>query len=431
MKKAQKIAINGARVLLGGFFVFSGFVKAIDPLGGSYKLSDYFEAFGLMPLMDISGLFAVLLAAFEFFLGTALILGLWRKSTSFLVLLFMLLATSFTLYLVWKHPVTDCGCFGDAWVLTNTQTFYKNVVLLLLAVPVFVWNNLFVTFFGRRTERWSIYWCMFFPLLLSVHCYRHLPLLDFRPYKVGNYLPDLMDAPAGAPKDSFDVRFVYERKGVRKSFTAETAPLNDSSWVFVDRELTLIRKGFEPPIRDFYMEHPSRGDITGEVLSDTSYTFLLVSPNLVTANRGTMDRMVSVYRYARRFGYAFYGLTGSDFQAVDEWNYEYDVDMDFCTMDDRTLRTMIRSNPGLMLLKGGTVIQKWGFRDIPDLTRLREPLSRIGKDKADDAVVEGLGKVFLLWCIPLLCFYLLHKGYCLHFHWKRQKEQLEKNRFNT
>ena len=148
MKKAIKILINLARLLLGAVFVFSGFVKAIDPLGTSYKIKDYFEAFDWTFFSDLSLMMAVLLAATEFFLGAALLLGIWKKTVSLLLLLFMSVVTPLTLYLAIKNPVTDCGCFGDALILTNWQTFFKNLVLLLLAIVVFFRNDKFYLFFG-------------------------------------------------------------------------------------------------------------------------------------------------------------------------------------------------------------------------------------------------------------------------------------------
>jgi len=423
MENTKKILINIARLILGMCFVFSGFVKAVDPSGSAYKIADYLEAFGWTFFSDLSWLMAVSLSAAEFFLGTALLLGLWKKTTGMLSLVFMLVMTPFTFYLAIKNPVSDCGCFGDALILTNWQTFYKNIVLLALSVAVLFRNDLTYTIFGHRTERWSAYWCLIFPLMLSVYSYRHLPVLDFRPYKIGNHLVDQMIIPDGAPVDSFETHFIYEKNGIQQEFSAENAPLSDPAWIFVDRKETQIKQGYMPPIHDFVLEHPSKGNITEDVLNDTSYTFLLVSSKLEKANRSANSRIESVYQYAKKQGYIFYGLTNSDYSAIDEWNYEYDSGIEFCSVDDRTLKTMIRSNPGMILLKNGVVLQKWAFRDIPDLSKVKQPLNKLEWGQVRKvSIIHVLGSVFLSFLMPLLFFYLLHRGYRFHFNFMKKKD---------
>jgi uncharacterized membrane protein YphA (DoxX/SURF4 family) len=428
MEKTKKIFINIARLLLGVSFVFSGFVKVIDPLGFSYKIKDYFEAFGWTSFSELSFLIGVTLAAVELFLGASLLLGVWKRSISLLLLLFMSIITPFTLYLAIKNPVSDCGCFGDALIITNWQTFYKNIFLLFLAIPIFLWSDLFYVFFGNRTGRWSAYWCLLFPFMLSFYCVRHLPLLDFRPYKIGNHLIDFMTIPEGAVRDSFDTRFVYAKNGVQEEFSIDKAPLSDPQWVFVSRKDIQIRKGYTPTIHDFVLEHPTKGDITDEVLKDTSYTFLLVSSKLEESNRNNIAQIESAAQYAQEHLYAFYGLTNSGSEAIDEWNYEYDTKIDFCTVDDRTLKTIIRSNPGLVLLKNGVVIQKWAFRDIPDFSNIKLPLSdtKWGHVKSVN-VIELLAKVFLLFLIPVFIFFLLHRGYRFHFTYFQKRKTNSSN----
>jgi uncharacterized membrane protein YphA (DoxX/SURF4 family) len=418
--KYRKVLLNTARVILGLCFVFSGFAKAVDPLGTMYKINDYLEAFGMVYLTDLSFLMSVSLSAAEFFLGMALLLGVWKRSVTLLLLVFMLFLTPLTLYIAIKNPVTDCGCFGDVLVLSNTVTFIKNLFLLALAIFVFYRNDLLVTFLGRRTGRWSAFWCLFFPLLLSSYSYLHLPLLDFLPYKIGNHLADLMNVPEGAATDSFSTVFIYENNGVQKEFTVDNAPLNDPNWKYIDRKDVLIRDGFKPLIHDFVLEHPTQGDITDRVLNDTSYTFLFVSSKLEESNTSTILGVLDARKYAKKYGYRFYGLTSSNIRETEDWKYEFDADFDFCSVDDRTLKTMIRSNPGLILLKNGTVLQKWGFRDIPDFTEKNQPLSRLkwGETHAmsDWRVV---GNLFLLLIAPLIFFFLMHSGYRFHFRLHR------------
>jgi len=422
MEKSKALLINIARLILGGCFVFSGFVKAVDPLGSAYKFADYFEAFNWTFLTDLTLLMAISLAAVEFFLGTALLLGIWKKSISLLSLFFMLFMTPFTLYLAIKNPVSDCGCFGDALILSNWQTFYKNIILLSLAVPVYLWHDWSYSLFGQRTSRFSAFWCLLFPLLVSGYSYRHLPLLDFRPYKIGNKLADLMTIPEGAARDSFDTRFIYEKNGVKQEFSVDEAPLSKPEWKYVDRIDKQIKKGYTPPIHDFVIEHPTMGVITDAILNDTSYTFLLVSSKLEEANRDNIYLIQNANAYAKVHNYAIYGLTNSDKAAIDEWNYEYDSTIEFCSVDDRTLKTIIRANPGILLLKDGVVLQKFAFRDIPDFSKIKMPLNETQWGAVKKvSTLEVLGKVFFLFLIPLLFFYALHKGYRFHFNFQKKK----------
>ncbi len=415
--KTLKILVNVARLLLGLSFVFSGFVKALDPLGSTYKINDYLEAFGWVYFQDMSFLMSVLLSATEFFLGLALIIGVYKRAISLSLMLFMLFVTPLTLYIAIANPVSDCGCFGDALVLSNTATFLKNLVLLAIAFFVYWQNEKFITFYGKHTSRYTALWCMIFPLMISIWSYRHLPLIDFLPYKIGNNLSKLMEIPAGAVTDSITTVFIYEKKGVKKKFTLEKAPFADTTWKFVDREDIAVRQGYRAPIHDFVLEHPELGDITKKVLADPSYTFLLISNKLEDMNYNRIQEIMDVKLYANKQGYRFMALTNSSPRIVEDWKYEYDDDMVFCSLDDRTLKTMMRSNPGLILLKNGTVYQKWGFRDVPDFSDEKLPLDKLSYGTigfpSNGKLIGGL--LFVL-IIPLIFFFLMHSGYRFRYN---------------
>lgn len=421
MSKYTKYGLLVARVLLGVTFLFSGFVKAIDPLGSVYKFDEYFLAFGWNVSENIIQLLSIAQAAFEFSLGALLLLGVWHNLTKWAVFLFMLFMTPFALYIALKNPVSDCGCFGDVLVITNWQTFFKNVILLLLSIILLICKGGCYTIFGARSSRWSFFWSLLFPVLLSVHAYRHLPLIDFRPFKVGNDLKELTQLPPTAVTDSFDYSFVYEKEGVKKSFSLNEIPQVNSGWTFVDRELILVREGDRPVIDNLNIEHPEKGSIKDEIVNDTSFVFLFISPKLETADRLYIYKVNSAYEYSQQHGYVFYGLTASNATAIDEWSYEYDNGFEFCSLDDKVSETIIRSNPGLMLLKNGVVIKKWASRDIPDFDKIDVSLelSVLGKVKKMGAfriiVLLAIGFV-----VPLIFFYLLHTGHT--FHLKRQKK---------
>ena len=415
--KNLKILINIARVLLGLTFVFSGFVKAVDPLGSMYKINDYLDAFGWVYFKDMSFLMSFLLPATEFFLGLALLLGIYKRTISLLLFLFMIFVTPLTLYIAINNPVTDCGCFGDALVLSNTATFIKNLILLALAFFVYWHNEKLITFYGMHTSRYTALWCVLFPLLISTWSYRHSPLIDFLPYKIGNNLPNLMKAPAGAATDSITTLFIYEKNGVKKKFTLDKAPFSDTTWTFVDREDVAVRQGYRNPIHDFVLEHPDQGDITKEVLADNSYTFLFVSDKLEDMNYNRMQEIMDVKLYADKHGYRFLGLTSSNPRAIEDWKYEYDDALTFCSLDDRTLKTMMRPNPGLILIKRGTIYQKWGFRDVPSFEGEKLPLEKtLYGTIGYPSIEKTLGGLLLILLLPLIFFFLMHSGYRFRYN---------------
>jgi hypothetical protein len=323
------------------------------------------------------------------------------------MLLFMGIMTPFTLYLALANPVSDCGCFGDAIKLTNWETFGKNVVLLALSVFLFFFYNKAWTLFGHRSGRWATLWISLFPLLVAVHAYRHQPMIDFRPFKPGS---DLRVLTAAVP-DSFSYAFIYEKEGAQQSFTAEALPAPNEGWVYVDRTEQLVRAGQEPVINNLAILHPVDGDITATLLGDTSYVFLYVADRLETADRRRVPDANAAYVYADRFGYRFFGLTASDPATIEEWRYEYDTPFDFCTVDDRLLTTMTRSNPGLILIKNGVVVRKWAFRDIPDFASLDKPLSESSLGRLRHrSLFRVLGVSLLVFLFPLLYFHQLHTG---------------------
>ena len=402
-----KYGLPVVQILLGLTFLFSGFVKVIDPVGSFIKVEDYLIAFGIGLPRLLHFMLAVGQGLLEFALGACVLLGLWKKETARIMLVFMGVMTVFTLYLAIANPVSDCGCFGDAVKLTNWETFGKNVLLLLLSIILLRFNEMVPVIYGRRTSRWSLYWSLLFPLLLSIYAYRHQPIFDFMPFKVGN---DLKALTASIP-DSVDYQFIYEKEGARKTFGTDNLPPAIDGWTYVDRTEVVVKKGKKPVIDNLSIIHPTQGDITRRVLDDTSYVFLFISPALEYANRSYVDEINQAFRYATQFNFAFYGLTASGKEAIEDWRYEYESLFDFCTADDRLLRSMTRSNPGLMLLKNGVVVRKWAFRDIPDFNQLDRPLSasRLGK-QASRPDFRTLGLLILVFAFPLIYFHQLHSG---------------------
>jgi hypothetical protein len=367
-------------IIVGLVFLFSGFVKGIDLLGSTYKFADYFVAFGIPSLEKISLPLAFILSAAEFVIGAALIIRIRMEIFAWLALIFMGFFTPLTLYIAIANPVSDCGCFGDALVISNWETFWKNVVLILLVFHVFFFRRKFRRFLPEPLLEWGLAVIILTVFTyVSLYSYKHLPVFDFRPFHIGANIPQKMSIPPDAPFDEYEVVLFYEKDGVVKEFTIENLP--DTTWNWVDSKSTLISKGYEPPIKDFSIESTEDfEDITNLVLENESYTFLLVAHDLNKSDITVQQRINAINEFARHHQMMFLGLTASPASLIEEFKETHQADYDFYNTDDITLKTMIRSNPGLILMKSGTIIGKWHYNDIPDDIELSENLLAYSTD---------------------------------------------------
>jgi len=365
--KTGSVLLEIGRILLGCVFVFSGFVKAIDPLGSTYKFDDYFRAFGgfFESFTHISFPLAILLSTIELVIGLNLILKVKLRITSFTALAFMAVMTPLTLYIALKKDlVTDCGCFGDAWVISNWATFWKNVVFISLAIIVLVFQKKNRPLFAPKTQNILLAAFVVFSIGLSVYCYQHLPLIDFLPYKVGVNIPAAMLVPDNAPVDKYETTFIYEKNGQQKEFTLENYPKGDSTWKFVDQKSVLVSEGYNAPIHDFSIVSADFEDITEQVLYDTGYTYLLVMYNLNQASEKGAKEAEKLYQQALKAGAKFYALTASSDEEIETFKQKTSVTYPFYKTDPTALKTIIRANPGLMIIKNGTITGKWNWRDF-------------------------------------------------------------------
>ncbi len=415
--KFLRAAVNVSRLLLAATFVFSGLVKVVDPRGVQYKLEDYFQAFGWSGwIPDFSPLWlGVVLAVCEFCMGIYMFFGIRRRMTSWLFLLFMGAMTPLTLYVALANPVSDCGCFGDAVSLTNWETFGKNVVLSCLSVLVFRYRRLMVRFVSERNQWMISFYSIFFALFLAGYCLYYLPVFDFRPYHVGANLPDAMAVPEGEEEPEYLTTFLLERDGARKEFTAEDYP-EDTAWHFVESRTVPVKEGYVPPVHDFSIATwPDGEDITERVLSDTGYTFLLISPYVELADDSNIDRINELYDYCGEHGYAFYCLTASGDDAIRRWQDLTGADYPFGTTDESTLKTVVRSNPGLVLLKDGTVYNKWSCNSLPKEEDLDAPLEdgELGRLQSDSRMTATLRVVFW-FVVPLLVLVLADRAWVMY-----------------
>ena len=433
MNKLKSILVNLSRTLLALTFIFSGFVKAIDPLGSQYKIAEYLEAAQLSAYIPdwAQLMLSVGLSAIEFTLGVMLLLAIRRRLASKLSLIMMVVMTLVTLWLTVSNPIQDCGCFGDAIHLTNTQTFIKNLILLTAAIILACWP-LYQVRFVSKTNQWiAFYFTIVFIVTASTLSLYHLPIFDFRPYYIGQNIKKGMEIPKGAKLTTYKTTFICEKNGVTKEFTENDYPYNDSTWVFKDTHQEILEKGYEPPIHDFSITDEKTGeDLTDSILTKNGYTFLLIAPVLERADDSNFGEIDAIYEYAKENGYGFYGLTASTDKAVKHWRDITGAEYPFYTTDGTTLKTIIRSNPGLVLLYKGTIINKWSHNDLPKQAELNAPLSliEIGREPENETWTK-IVLILICYIFPLTLLIVADRIWSWtrwvrkREEWLKQKEQ--------
>lgn len=367
----MKTLNNISRFIVGIVFIFSGFVKAIDPLGSTYKFVDYFEAFGLDSLSGVALPLAILLSSIEFVIGFSLLFATRKKLISWVLLVFMSFFTILTLILAIYNPVTDCGCFGDAIIMTNWETFWKNVFLMIFTIILFINRDKYEISWNVKSQ-WSFMMIpLLFSVLLSVYCYNNLPIIDFRPYHVGTFIPEKMIIPEDAPRAEYETKLIYQKNGVKKEFTMENLP--DSTWEWVSTENIQISEGYVPPIHDFTISTPLGNDITEIILNDNKFTFLLIAYDLKKTSTKNMEKINQLAEFAQESGNCnFICLTSSLESEIESFKQNTNAPFMFFNTDEITLKTIIRSNPGIVLLKKGTILGKWHHNNTPSIEEIKE-----------------------------------------------------------
>ena len=366
-----------SRIVIGATFIFSGFVKAVDPTGSAIKFGDYISAFGMESLMGLVMPAAFVVAALEFLTGLHLLLGIRLKSFSVIALVFMCIFTPLTLYIAIANPVSDCGCFGDAVKLTNWQTFFKNVVIFLPALFLF---------FNRRnfkeeisTLKKLVITTVFTLGILGVsyYCLQHLPIIDFRPYHIGSNITEGMSIPEDAEQPEYLTTFLMEKDGVRKTFTAENYPYTDTAWVFISNETKVIKEGYEPPIHDFVLNDAEGIDQAQNILNDDAPVLLVVSYQIDkgTWNDGKEEHIKELKNRLYEQGIKTYFLTSSSDEQITKFEFDGDAGFEYLNADETMLKTVVRSNPGLVLLQKGNVVGKWHHNDLPNAEEFKNPIS--------------------------------------------------------
>ncbi len=367
----MKLLTQIARIVTGIVFAFSGFVKGIDPMGTAFKLGDYFAAFRIGFLDDMALPLSILLCLFEFVTGMMLLSGALVKPASWMAAIFMALFTPLTFILALWNPVSDCGCFGDAIILTNWQTFIKNIIITVPVVFVLIRRNDITGIMSmKRGMNFTIAYIFIFLLFIRMNI-AWLPVIDFRPYKTGTNIAEAMTVPPDAEPDKYDIRFIYEKDGVQREFTLNDYPADDTTWKFVDQKSVLISRGYVPPINNFTLITENGIDMTDQVTRHQGSVLLMIARRLGDADRDGLMKGYSLGMDLREKGVDFHIVTATApaeaAPLVTGFSALY--------ADETTLKTIIRSNPGFVLINNGTVAAKWSYHNLPDNDRFSGDLN--------------------------------------------------------
>ncbi|WDF69799.1 DoxX family membrane protein [Sphingobacterium oryzagri] len=377
------IIVGFSRLFVGILFIFSGFIKANDPTGFGYKLQEYFHVFHLDFLNDYAAWIAVLICGFEIILGAFLLLGIYRKNVAWGLLLLIIFFTFLTFYSAFFEVVTSCGCFGDAIPLTPWQSFIKDLILLAFILIIFKHRLRIKPLIKKGAGRSTIATLVvLISFGIGIYTMYFLPFIDFLPYKEGNNIPELMVLPEGKQGDEYE--YVYE---IKHKGTGETKKVTDKeymagiweddNWEVVGEPSSrLIKKGYQIPIPDLLISDVDGNDVTQEIITNPYYNFVVVSTyvdKLSTTDIIALDRINTIVRdLSTDYNLRAVLLTASSAQVANSLNEEMDLVLETFYADAVPLKSMVRSNPGVLLLQNGVVVKKWSKITFPSKEELAE-----------------------------------------------------------
>ena len=407
--KWLSVAVILVRIVVGITFIFSGLVKLIDPVGTMYKIDDYLAVMNMTALQPLSIIASVALALAEFILGINTLLGSYLRTTPKLLLAFMTLMTPLTLYLAIANPIADCGCFGDAVILTNWQTFAKNVVLLLLVLFLFKYYTKAKSVFHREVQALTVIWGIVYAAIVVWFAFTYMPILDFRPYKLGT---DIRAAYYGDDMPDTEYQFVYEREGVQQTFTLDNLPDESQGWTFVERKQVgakLVVKATSAA--DYFVVYDGNKDVTEDILEQDGYVFIMLSPNLAKANDNHIDKIHELYDYCLLYGYPFYAVTASTPAEIDEWLDNTGGEYPFLFMDKTSIVTIARGNPYMLILKDGVIYHKYPISQLPEEAQLDRPFDQVEYHGTQAVYNERARVLFLVLAlvVPILVLYFTER----------------------
>jgi len=374
-KKLTPWWLWACRIFVGLLFIFSGLVKINDPLGFSYKLEEYFEVFHMTFLSGLALYIAIFLCALEIILGFALLIGVRPVKVAWGLLLLIIFFAFLTFYSAFFKVVQTCGCFGDAIPLTPWQSFSKDLFLLVLVVVLFKNRKNIQPVFTAKLGDQLLVAATIVSVGLGLYTYNFLPVIDFLPYKVGANIPDEMKTPAGAKPDEYEITYHLKnaKTGEAKVMTDKeymsTGIWKDNNWkVIGNTESRLVKKGFTPKIQDLTIHDAQGTDYTKELLSNPFNNLIIVAYDLRATDGEAINRLNALaINLDDQFKTRTILLTSNSAQFADAFSKEHNLKMEIFYADEVPLKSMVRANPGILLLKNGTIINKWHYHSIPNL----------------------------------------------------------------
>jgi len=371
--------LNLSRIFVGVLFIFSGLIKANDPVGFGYKLQEYFDVFHLPFLHNYAVTIAIVLCSLEIVLGVLLLFGLYGKKVAGGLLILIVFFTFLTFYSAFFNVVTSCGCFGDAIPLTPWQSFSKDIVLLLLIGIIFFYRNqIHPLYTNEISQVLTVAGAIVFSLGIGVYTYNFSPFIDFLPYKIGNNLPSLMHVPEGAPLDEYEITYMLKnkktgesKKVTDKEYLAKELWKDENMEIIGDPESRLVKAGYNAPIKDLHITDAQGVEQTKEIIENPYFNLIFVAYDLNRTNMPALEKLNNIAKKAtEEYNIRVVLLTASAAQTVEEVNNQMTLYTEVFYADAVPLKSMVRANPGILLLKNGTVINKWHYHTLPTFEAL-------------------------------------------------------------
>jgi uncharacterized membrane protein YphA (DoxX/SURF4 family) len=367
----QRIIDTFSRFFVGGLFIFSGLIKLNDPVGTQIKLEEYFEVFAV----DFGSFFQVfipyamelgmILIVLEIVLGVAVLINYRMPVTTWVLLVLIVFFTFLTFYSAYFNKVTDCGCFGDAIKLTPWESFYKDVVLIVFILHLFWYRKTYVPVLYTREGQGVILGVTALSFFLGVYAVRHLPFIDFRAYAIDNNIPEQMQLPPDAKRDSVVMTFIYQKGEAKVELTMDQLQTIDSTYTFVDRVDKVVRVGDRPKITDYAVTDVHGNTVTGMTFQGAK--LLIIIEQVAHASTNPMEELRTLIRNVED-QVDVLALTASSETEFEAFRHEHQLAIPYYFADATVLKTMVRANPGLTLWVNGTVKGMWHHNDIPDAT---------------------------------------------------------------
>ncbi|WP_310992638.1 BT_3928 family protein [Aequorivita marina] len=385
----MKVIVGISRLIVGLLFIVSGLVKLNDPVGFAFKLQDYFapEVLDLGFLVPYALLIAIFVVIFEVLVGIALLLGYLKKFTLWALLLMIVFFTFLTFYSAYFNKVTDCGCFGDAIPLTPWESFTKDIILLVLILILFFGRKYIQPIFSKGVRSIIVFAAFVGCLGITYYVLLHLPIVDFRPYKIDANITEGMTVPEGAPGPIYEYAWKFDINGEEKVITT-TGDYPQVDGELIDTETTMIQEGYTPPIHDFTIERNGE-DYTTHFLNEENL-IVIVAYSLGNTEKDGYRPVKEITDKALQNGYNVIGLSASSQETTNQLTEEYKLNFKFYFCDETTLKTIVRSNPGILELDKGTIKQKLHWTDAD---KLELPVVETAKPKLDLSLKQRLDSI--------------------------------------